>query len=266
VSYGWNFGNGQLATGALAQTTFTTAGTYVIRLTVTDNRGTSRNTTVTVVAGAANARPIAVISALPTSGPAPLLVRLSAAGSTDTDGQITTYAWDFGDGRTASGTQTQVTYPTPGTYTVTLKLTDNRGGTTSVTETVTVDPTAAASDRIKLQFVGGVNYTFDGKTQGNSLTITRDAFGIKSVKGTAPYAGAGNSVASVAVNLNRVLIFNAFLGTVVVSDATNGINDVSTSLFLTPLTSPSGTSARGSGSGTTAGRTYNLLFTIDDRA
>ncbi|KLR60603.1 PDK repeat-containing protein [Actinobacteria bacterium IMCC26207] len=266
VSYAWNFGNGQLATGALGQTTFTTAGTYVIRLTVTDNRGTSRNTTVTVVAGAANARPIAVISALPTSGPAPLLVQLSAAGSTDTDGQITTYAWDFGDGRTASGLQTQVTYSTPGTYTVTLKLTDNRGATTSVTETVTVDPTAAASDRIKLQFVGGVNYTFDGKTQGGSLKITRDAFGIKSVTGTAPYAGAGNSVASVTVNLNRVLIFNAFLGTVVVSDATNGINDVSTSLFLTPLTSPSATSARGSGSGTTAGRTYNLLFTIDDRA
>lgn len=266
VSYAWNFGNGQNATGALAQTTFTTAGTYVIRLTVTDNRGTSRNSTVTVVAGAANARPIAVISALPTSGPAPLLVRLNAAGSSDTDGQITTYAWDFGDGRTASGTQTQVTYSTPGTYIVTLKLTDNRGGTTSVTETVTVDPTAAASDRIKLQFVGGVNYTFDGKTQGGSLKITRDAFGIKSVTGTAPYAGAGNSVASVAVNLNRVLIFNAFLGTVVVSDATNGINSVSTSLFLTPLTSPSATSARGSGSGTTAGRTYNLLFTIDDRA
>ena len=266
VSYAWNFGNGQNATGALAQTTFTTAGTYVIRLTVTDNRGTSRNTTVTVVAGAANLRPIAVISALPTSGPAPLLVQLNAAGSSDPDGQITSYAWDFGDGRTSTGSQTQVTYSTPGTYTVTLKLTDNRGATTSATETVTVDPSAAASDRIKLQFVGGVNYTFDGKTQGGSLTITRDAFGIKSVKGTAPYAGAGNSAASVTVNLNRVLIFNAFLGTVVVSDATNGINDVSTSLFLTPLTSPSGTSARGSGSGTTAGRTYNLLFTIDDRA
>jgi PKD repeat protein len=266
VSYAWNFGNGQNATGALAQTTYNTAGTYVIRLTVTDNRGTSRNTTLTVVAGTANIRPIAVISALPTSGPAPLLVQLSSAGSSDPDGQITSYAWDFGDGRTASGPQTQVTYSTPGTYTVTLRLTDSRGGTSSATESVTVDPPVVASDRIKLQFVGGVNYTFDGKVQGGNLKVTKDAFGIKSVTGTAPYAGPGNSAASVTVNLNRVLIFNAFLGSIAVSDSTNGINSVSTSLFLTPLTSPSATSARGSGTGTTAGRSYGILFTIDDRS
>jgi|GEM_PF-872265 len=266
VSYAWSFGNGQVATGALAQTTFVAAGTYVVRLTVVDNRGTSRNTTVTIVAGAVNQRPIAVLSALPTSGPAPLLVQLSAAGSSDPDGLITTYAWDFGDGRTSTGLQTQVTYPTAGTYTVTLKLTDNRGGTTSATETVVVDPTAAASDRIKLQFLGGVNYLYDGKTQNQNLKITRDVFGIQSVKGTAPYAGPGNSAASVTVNINRVAIFNAFLGTVVIADAANGINNISSSLFFTPLTSPSGTSARGMTNGTSAGRTYNLLFTIDDRA
>jgi len=79
VSYTWNFGNGQTETGPLAQTTYA-QGTYALRLTVVDNRGSSRSTTTTIVAGSTNASPVAVLSAAPTSGPAPLLVQLSRRG------------------------------------------------------------------------------------------------------------------------------------------------------------------------------------------
>jgi len=266
VSYAWNFGNGQTATGALAQTTYSTPGSYVVRLTVTDNRGAQRSTTTTVVAGAANARPVAVISALPTSGPAPLLVQLSSAGSNDPDGSIATYSWDFGNGQTATGTQTQVSFTTPGTYTITLTVTDNKGATSSATETVVVDPPVAITDRVRLQFNGAVNYSYDGKVSGGNLSVTRDIFGILSVSGAAQYTGPGNSAATVNVNLSRFLWFNAFLGTVTVNDPQNGVNNVTTSLFLAPLSSPSATSARGSGNGTLNSQPYTFYFTIDDRA
>ena len=266
VSYAWNFGNGETATGPLSSTTYTSPGSYVVRLTVTDNRGASRSTTVTVVAGTTNVRPVARISALPTAGPAPLLVQLNGSGSSDPDGSISTYSWNFGDGRTATGTQTQVTYPTAGTYTVTLTVTDNRGASTAATETVVVDPPAPLTDRVRLQFSGGISYSFDGPVSGGTLRVSRDAFGLLRVFGAAPYTGAGGSNATVSVNLNRFFIFNAFVGDVTVNDPANGVTNQVTSLLFAPLSSPSATSARGTGTGTKSGRSYNLLFTVDDRS
>lgn len=267
VSYSWNFGNGQTATGPLASTTYTSQGSYQVRLTVVDNRGASRNTTITVVAGTTNVKPVAVLSALPTSGPAPLLVQLGSAGSNDPDGSITSYAWDSGNGQTATGTTTQFSYAVAGTYTVALTVTDNRGAKTTATETIVVDPPVAPRDRIRLQFAGGLNYGFDGRVDGGNLKVTRDAFGILSVTGSAPYTGPGNPNASVTVNLSRFLIFNAYSGTVRVNDTVNGVNNVTGNVFLAPLSSPSSTSARGTATGSVPNptRNFNLAFTIDDR-
>jgi PKD repeat protein len=266
VSYAWNFGNGQTATGPLASATFA-QGSYQVRLTVTDNRGTSRNTTVTVVAGTTNVRPNAVISALPTSGPAPLVVQLGSAGSNDPDGSIVSYAWSSGNGQTATGTATQFVYGVAGNYTVSLTVTDNRGATRTATETIVVDPPAAASDRIRLQFSGGATYSYDGRVNGGNLRVTRDAFGLSGVTGGAPYTGPGGSSATVTVNLSRFLIFNAFTGTVTVNDPQNGMNNVTTNVFFSSLASPSATSARGAATGqlTNPTRNYSMAFTVDDR-
>jgi hypothetical protein len=123
-------------------------------------------------------------------------------------------------------------------------------------------------DRARLQFGGGVSYSFDGTTNGTGLRVQRDAFGLVSVTGSAPYTGAGGSNATVTVNLSRFLIFNAFTGTVTVNDPQNGMNNVTTTLFLSSLSSPSLTAARGSGQGTLTNptRNYTMAFTIDDRA
>jgi PKD repeat protein len=85
-----------------------------------------------------NLAPIAVVSALPTAGPAPLTVDFSAAGSTDPDGTIAGYAWNFGDGTTGTGAETSHDYPSEGTYTVTLTVTDNGGATGTATQVVEV--------------------------------------------------------------------------------------------------------------------------------
>ncbi|MFN8037412.1 MAG: PQQ-dependent sugar dehydrogenase [Acidimicrobiia bacterium] len=57
----------------------------------------------------------------------PLTVRFDASTSHDTDGQIISYAWDFGDGWSGTGVAPQHTYATGGRYTARLTVTDNGG-------------------------------------------------------------------------------------------------------------------------------------------
>ena len=61
-----------------------------------------------------------------------------ASASTDSDGSISSYAWTFGDGATGSGKTAAHTYTSAGTYTATLKVTDNKGATGTSTKTITV--------------------------------------------------------------------------------------------------------------------------------
>ncbi|WFP50857.1 PKD domain-containing protein [Methylomonas sp. EFPC3] len=72
--------------------------------------------------------PTAIISALPNQGYAPLSVEFNGSGSSDRDGSITGYEWNFGDGSGVSRSATVThSYNTPGTYTATLTVTDNSG-------------------------------------------------------------------------------------------------------------------------------------------
>jgi PKD repeat protein len=58
-------------------------------------------------------------------GIAPLYVSFDGSGSTDSDGYIDSWDWDFGDGASASGALVNHTYNAPGAYSVTLTVTDN---------------------------------------------------------------------------------------------------------------------------------------------
>jgi len=82
----------------------------------------------------ANAAPKASFTATSTL----LTSAYDASGSTDSDGTITTYAWNFGDGSTATGIKPSHTYATAGTYTTTLTVTDNSGATASTSRAITV--------------------------------------------------------------------------------------------------------------------------------
>lgn len=71
--------------------------------------------------------PVARITVTPASGPAPLSVAVSGAGSTAVSGTIASYEWTFGDGATATGSDATHTFTAPGEYVITLKVTDDKG-------------------------------------------------------------------------------------------------------------------------------------------
>ena len=85
-----------------------------------------------------NQPPIASFSAVPLQGVAPLDVTFDASGSSDADGTIVSYAWQFGDGQTGSGVTVQHTYAEPAAYTARLTVTDDAGATGSAQRTITV--------------------------------------------------------------------------------------------------------------------------------
>lgn len=87
--------------------------------------------------GGGNAVPVAAFTSTVTG----LNAALDATGSTD-DGTIAGYAWDFGDGATASGATVAHTYAATGTYQVKLTLTDDGGAKASLTRPVTIAPPA----------------------------------------------------------------------------------------------------------------------------
>src|SRR5206468_2572484 len=67
-----------------------------------------------------------------------ITLSFNGSGSVDRGGTITSYAWRFGDGGTASGVSPTHAYATPATYTATLKITDSRGSSASDTAVVRV--------------------------------------------------------------------------------------------------------------------------------
>ncbi len=85
-----------------------------------------------------NQAPVARITADQTEGTAPLAVQFDGSGSSDPDGSIVSYQWNFGNGLTAKGPAASTTYDTPGTYDATLTVTDNSGATNTATMVITV--------------------------------------------------------------------------------------------------------------------------------
>lgn len=88
-----------------------------------------------------NQPPIAELSG-PLSGVTNELLSFSAVGSSDPDGTITSYSWDYGDGNTASFTFPRAThrYENPGTYLVQLTVEDDKGATGTASQQVEISP------------------------------------------------------------------------------------------------------------------------------
>jgi hypothetical protein len=146
ASYRFDFGDGTVVgpqSGSTATHTFA-AGTWTVRVTVTDNQGAtgSAAATVTATAQSANQAPVAVLTVAPNTGIAPLPVVASGVLSSDPDGKVVSYQFDFGDGTVAGplllATATHIYRA--GNWTARLTVTDDRGATNTASVGVSVLP------------------------------------------------------------------------------------------------------------------------------
>ena len=93
-----------------------------------------------------NLNPIASFTATPDHGASPLSVDFDASASSDPDGTIAEYYWNFGDGQSASLTLATVTHEytnvqsDPQVFTAILTVTDNLGAEDTTVKNITVDP------------------------------------------------------------------------------------------------------------------------------
>ncbi|MCU1438798.1 MAG: hypothetical protein JWP66_1885 [Naasia sp.] len=182
VSYAWNWGDGSAAdSGAIATHSYAASGTYTVTLTVTDNKGATSTSSKQVSVLAANVAPTAAFTAAASN----LTATFDATASSDPDGTLTGYAWNFGDGTTGSGATTSHAYGSAGTYTVQLTVTDDRGGTATTTQALTVSAVGGpfASDAFGRTTASGLG-TAD---LGGAWTVTGSAANYSVASGTARF-------------------------------------------------------------------------------
>ncbi len=138
-----DFGDGTVVSTATASHTYNNAGSYTVKLTVTDGSGKSASTTKAVTVNAQTLTPVAVLSVSPQSGTAPVTVTADSSSSYETGGSIASRKIDFGDGTTANTVTASHTYNSAGNFTVTLTVTDASGKTASATKAVSISASTA---------------------------------------------------------------------------------------------------------------------------
>src|SRR5206468_3079460 len=137
ASYSWTFGDGATSTVQNPSHTYAAGGTYTVTLPVTDNQGAASATTSrTMAVTPPNQPPTAAV----TSSCSALTCSFTSTSS-DPDGSIASYSWNFGDGATSTAANPSHTYAAGGSYTVTLTVTDNQGAASAPTSrTIGVTP------------------------------------------------------------------------------------------------------------------------------
>jgi PKD repeat protein/glucose/arabinose dehydrogenase len=129
--------------------------------------------------GDENQAPAAAIDATPVTGDAPLQVAYGAAGSVDPEADELSYDWDFGDG-SAGSTEPAVLhlYATPGTYTATLTVTDEHGG--SASDSVQIAVASAVHGGTPTPSTVVPQPSFEGvRIRGGGVRLSRDAAPIR---------------------------------------------------------------------------------------
>lgn len=146
TSYSWDFGDNTTGTGVTATHRYTVAGSYQVRLTVTDSNGVSNQSAAQTVVVAAGAAPTADFLFSPSSPVVGQTIFFNGSTSTAGTGhRLVRWDWDFGDGAMKSGSSVSKSYDAAGVFSVVLTVTDEVGQTAQTVSTITVGASAATA-------------------------------------------------------------------------------------------------------------------------
>ncbi len=137
VTLQWDLGDGSVQEGERVSHTYAGAGTFVIILTVTDDKGASTSASQSLTVGG-NDPPVAVFTFSPENPRVNDVIFFDGSQSTDPDGMIVSHHWTMGNGSVRDGVTPAMAYPGAGNYNVVLTVTDDVGGTATVRGTVRV--------------------------------------------------------------------------------------------------------------------------------
>jgi PKD repeat protein len=135
TGWSWNFGDGGTSTTRSPGHTYATGGAYTVTLVATDNNGATATSSKAITVSAPTA------NKAPTAGFVVTCNKLACRftnRSSDTDGSVVAWKWTFGNGTTSTAVNPTRTYAAAGTYTVTLKVTDDDGATNTKSQSIPI--------------------------------------------------------------------------------------------------------------------------------
>lgn len=197
----WDFGDGKQGEGMDVAHDYGKPGAYDVTFTVTDANGSSASSVFTVtVAGKPPAAPVAHGFAAPVANT--LTVQFNGSGSSDADGSIVSWAWDFGDGTVGAGAHASHAYASAGQYAATLTVTDDSGMQHTAAVPVTVSApvnrpphalasAARAGSAFDYRFDAGASLDPDGSIASAAWDFG-DGNGATGMTATHRYAAAGS--------------------------------------------------------------------------
>jgi PKD repeat protein len=208
VSFAWKFGDGAYANGQTVTHVYAQPGSFVVTLTVTNRQGLSDTATQTIYISQVLQPPTAIIRA-PNQGTASQPLTFDGSSSTPGSGQIVNFAWSFGDGTNASGPVVTHVYAQPGTYTVSLNVTNSSNLSANATQTIYINQAAQPPTAVinaPSQGTEGQPISFDGthSIAGSGQIVRYDWDFGDGVTGSGAtvshvYARAGNYTISLKV-------------------------------------------------------------------
>lgn len=135
TNYSWTMGDGTFKFGKIINYSYSNNGRYLVNLTITDNEGNRDSASYEIIV--LNIAPIASFNVTPPNPDTETLIQFADLSS-DTDGIIINWTWNFGDDIKSYLQNPQYQYDTPGQYSINLSVTDNDNTTSSTIKTINV--------------------------------------------------------------------------------------------------------------------------------